>query len=323
MTVIDLPIIDFGAYLDPSSTAEQRQAIDHAIDKACRQFGVFHLINHGIPQELCNKVNARARQFFDLSFEEKRKHRVGSDIRGYWCPTDTSNAHNIPCEGIAFYPPVNYCSNGLSPDIDPASPEARLPTTPDVLGGQNSWPSDEFRAQIEEYLEHILPLKDRLFSSIAASLGLGDASQKRMHKTAPHVSFNGYKALTKAQMEEGEHNLAAHIDPGCIAILTQDSDSVSLQIQDKDGKWCGVKPIPGSFIINIGGALSRLTGGQYVDVLHRVIHRSEKPRISIVVFINPLFDITIEPFTECAEKADPAKIVLKTYGEFYLNQDSE
>ncbi|RKP06119.1 hypothetical protein THASP1DRAFT_32060 [Thamnocephalis sphaerospora] len=323
LPLIELPIIDFGPYLDPSSTAEQRQAVDHAIDKACRHLGIFYLVNHGIPQELCDKMSVIARQFFSLPFEEKRKHKVGGEVRGYWFTTNAEDLSNIPCEGIAFHPPVNQCSNGVAPDIDPASPEARLPTTHDALGGQHSWPNDHFRAHAEELLSHIVPLKVRLLDSISNCLGLSDASRKLVQNTVPHIAFNSYSSLTKAQMEEGVSNLVEHTDPGTITILTQDVDVVALQVKDSDGKWCGVKPIPGSFVVNVGSSLNRFTGNQYVDTLHRVIHCSEKSRISMALLADPVFDVVIEPLPECPFKTDLAKFVPKTFGAFYLDQVPE
>ncbi|RKP09821.1 hypothetical protein THASP1DRAFT_13744 [Thamnocephalis sphaerospora] len=317
MTVLDLPVIDFGAYCDPNSTAEQRQAVDQAIDKACRHLGIFFLSNHGIPEELSDQMRACIRQFFQLPLEEKLKNDVPtSNLRGYMnASNDNTPASRPYYETLGLYPPVNCFSNGLSPQIDPTTPKAKLPTTPDALGGQNSWPSDEFQAKTEEYLRHILQLKNRVFTSIAASLGLSASSRKRFDDTVFALSLNGYQGITEADISKSGANLPEHQDPGQV-----DSESISLQVQDRDGEWYDVQPIADAFVVNVGVILNRWTGDQYCAPLHRVIHRSENPRISAAIFTDPSFDTSIAPLPELApvgkKLADQKE---ETFGEFLLD----
>ncbi|RKP08810.1 hypothetical protein THASP1DRAFT_29386 [Thamnocephalis sphaerospora] len=321
MTVLNLPVVDFGPYLDPNSTAEQRQAVDQAIDKACRHLGVFILKNHGVPDELCNRMLDCIRRFIQLPDEEKRKCSVASKERGY-VQSDLALVKGLrpPHENIAFYPPVNGFSNGLSPTVDPNSPDARLPTSPDALGMPDAWPSDEFRAQTEEYLEHMLQLKNRVHASIATSLGLGALSQKRFDDTIFASAFNGYRELTEAEVIDGGTNLPEHTDLGLLTFLSQDSDSTSLQVQDRDGKWYDVQPIPGAFVVNVGVMLNRWTAGQYHATVHRVIHRSKKPRISAAVFVDPFFDASIAPLSELTPAGKScADQKAETFGKFSMD----
>ncbi|RKP04795.1 hypothetical protein THASP1DRAFT_20681 [Thamnocephalis sphaerospora] len=315
MTVLNLPVVDFGPYLDPNSTAEQRQAVDQAIDKACRHLGIFILKNHGVPDELCNRMLDCIRRFIQLPDEEKRKYDVASKVRGY-VQSNQSLVEGLELhyENVGFYPPVNCLSNGLSPTIDPASPNARLPTSPDALGMPDAWPSDEFRAQTDEYLEHILQLKNRVHASIATSLGLGASSRKRFDDTIFALAFNGYQGLTESEVSNGGTNLPEHEDPG------SDSDSTSLQVQDRDGKWYDVQPIPGAFVVNVGIILNRWTAGQYHATLHRVVHRSKKPRISAAVFVDPSFETSVAPLPELTPAGkSPAGQKEETFAEFFLD----
>ncbi|RKP05742.1 hypothetical protein THASP1DRAFT_32420 [Thamnocephalis sphaerospora] len=322
MTVSSLPVIDFGAYLSSDSSAEERKAVAYAIDKACSQHGIFYLVNHGVPQELCDKVRALGRNFFQLSMEEKRKYGADSLVRGYWSNSDTSQTNQTHVETIVFHPPVHCYDNGLSPDADPASASARLPTAPDALGEQGSWPSEEFRALTEEYTNHILQLNKHVVDSIADSLELADASRNRLQKAVSYVGFNGYNVLAQTGVGKGEISLAAHADTGCLTFLNQDSDSVSLQIQDRDGMWHGVPPIPGAFVVNVGSAFNRLTGGRYIDVQHRVVHCSEKSRVCVVVFVTPPFDGCIDPLPEFVTASeDSISHTPKLYGDLHLEHE--
>ncbi|RKP10829.1 hypothetical protein THASP1DRAFT_27369 [Thamnocephalis sphaerospora] len=323
MTVATLPIIDFGPYLDPAASAEQRQAVSRALDKACREHGFFYLVNHGVPQELCDRVRAQGHQFFQLPEEEKRKHQVAGGFRGYKHFSDNiiKERRNLN-EAIVFYPPVNGYSNGIAPDVDPDSPSARLPTTPDILGGQMSWPSDEFRAVTEEYRDHILRLGDRVLSAIAAGLGIGDSFRNWMLNPTWSIRFNGYPNLTGDDVEKsGGISLIEHADFGCITILNQDPESDSLQVLHQNGEWHGVQPIPGAFVVNIGQLLNLWTCGRYTETLHRVIHRAEQPRVSIAIFIDPRFDAVIEPLSELAPPDGcPIAYTPKTFGSHFLEQ---
>ncbi|RKP10247.1 hypothetical protein THASP1DRAFT_27975 [Thamnocephalis sphaerospora] len=322
MAVYSLPVIDIGAYLSSDSSSEQRQTVACAVDKACSQYGTFYLVNHEVPQELCDKIRTLGRSFFQLSMEEKHKHKVGSLARGYWSSSGVLQTDKVQIETLSFHPPVNCYHNGLLPDADPASPSARLPTVPDALGEQDSWPSKEFRALTKEYTDHILQLNERVFDSIADSLGLADVSRNQLQKAVAHIGFNGYNALTQAEIEQGGINLAAHADAGCLTFLNQDSDSVSLQIQDCGGKWHDVPPIPGAFVVNVGTAFNRLTAGRYIDVQHRVVHCSEKPRISVATFIAPPFDAPLDPLPELAAVGeDSTKHTLALYGDIHLEQE--
>ncbi|RKP11162.1 hypothetical protein THASP1DRAFT_27079 [Thamnocephalis sphaerospora] len=295
MTNYAWPVVDFGAYLDPNSSPEQRKAVAHAVDKACRHLGIFYLVNHGIPQELFDRVRECGRRFFQLSREEKQKHKVASDTRGYVYFEDVEDGvHKDHNEGIGFYPPVNSYSNGLAPNADPISPDARLPTVPDALGEQDSWPSDEFRATSEEYQTHLLRLHNWLLDAIVTGLGISTEAQNWMHKPALSLHFNGYQALNKADIEKGGISLVEHADAGFITFLNQDPGPASLQVKDNDGNWHIVEPIPDALVVNVGTILSLWTGGQYVATMHRVVHCSSKPRVSLAAFIEPPFDAIVQ-----------------------------
>ncbi|RKP10840.1 hypothetical protein THASP1DRAFT_27379 [Thamnocephalis sphaerospora] len=323
MTATTLPIIDIGPYLDPAASAEQRQAVSRALDKACREHGFFYLVNHGVPQDLCDRVRAQGHQFFQLPEEEKRKHKVAGNFRGYKHFKDIIIRGRASLnEAIAFYPPVNCYSDGIAQGVDPTSPSATLPTMPDALGSQNSWPSDEFRAATEEYRDLVLKLGDRVLSAIAAGLGIGDSFRDWLLDPTWSIRFNGYPSLTGTDTEKaGDVSLGAHVDYACITILNQDPESASLQVMSKSGEWHKVQPLPGAFVVNTGKMLSLWTCNQYPARLHRVVHRDEKPRVSVATFIDPRFNAVIGPLPELAVPGEePIKYTPKTFGSHLVDQ---
>ncbi|KAF6177048.1 hypothetical protein GIB67_015923 [Kingdonia uniflora] len=91
-TVIEagsIPLIDLLAYNDPS-------ALDELVDEigdACKNWGFFQVINHGVPSELQEGIESAARKFFALSREEKNKvARDEENPLGFY---DTEHTKNV------------------------------------------------------------------------------------------------------------------------------------------------------------------------------------------------------------------------------------
>ncbi|RKP10639.1 hypothetical protein THASP1DRAFT_27566 [Thamnocephalis sphaerospora] len=300
MTATSLPIIDFGVCLNSDSNPEQRRAMASAIDKACSQHGT-----HSWPQ------------FFQFPAEEKRKHQLESLARGYWHKNSISQTEKIHAESISFYPPILCHDKESTSDTKAVSPNTGALMAPDVLGDQNSWPGEEFRTLAEEYTVCVQQLANHVLAAISAGLGITDVSRAKLQDIAPHITFNGYQALTQVEQEQGGISVAEHADTR----LVLDGEHVSLQIQDRDGKWHGVPPIPGAFVINVGSTLNLLTNGRYIDVNYRVVHCSTKSRVSVAVFFDPPFDMSVDPLPEFVTvNEDSRGHASKTYGKYYLEQ---
>ncbi|XP_031108536.1 gibberellin 3-beta-dioxygenase 1-like [Ipomoea triloba] len=72
-TWLDSPCINNSCSIDesvPLIDLEDPQALEK-IKKACENWGVFQVTNHGIPMELLAQIEHQARRFFDLTREEK------------------------------------------------------------------------------------------------------------------------------------------------------------------------------------------------------------------------------------------------------------
>ncbi|GKV10815.1 hypothetical protein SLEP1_g22127 [Rubroshorea leprosula] len=54
--------------------------------------------------------------------------------------------------------------------------------------------------------------------------------------------------------------LGSHSDPHTLTILLQDDGVGGLQILRDDNQWVGIRPVPNSFIVNIGDTLEMTTG---------------------------------------------------------------
>ncbi|KAJ8900248.1 hypothetical protein K2173_024888 [Erythroxylum novogranatense] len=67
---ISLPIVDLSSLKHPSSSSPRSETINE-IQRACKEFGFFQVINHGILQCTMRDAMEAATDFFDLPVEEK------------------------------------------------------------------------------------------------------------------------------------------------------------------------------------------------------------------------------------------------------------
>ncbi|KAI9126632.1 hypothetical protein K1719_002228 [Acacia pycnantha] len=75
-----LPIIDMNRFL----SEEHREAELKKLDSACREWGIFQLVNHGVSEEELEKVRNGVEGFFSLPPQEKMKYKIRpGDIEGY------------------------------------------------------------------------------------------------------------------------------------------------------------------------------------------------------------------------------------------------
>lgn len=88
----------------------------------------------------------------------------------------------------------------------------------------------------------------RLLEAISESLGLErDHIEKALGKQGQHMALNYYPPCPQPELTYG---LPGHTDPNLITILLQD-DVPGLQVL-RNERWVSVKPIPNTFIVNIG-----------------------------------------------------------------------
>ena len=74
---------------DPSAI----EAIVKEIGRACKEYGFFQVINHGVPLNLRNRIWDVSKRFFSMSLEEKKKvARDKTRSTGYH---DSENTKNV------------------------------------------------------------------------------------------------------------------------------------------------------------------------------------------------------------------------------------
>ena len=287
---MSVPIIDFGDF----DGADRRRVVEE-VAGACRDWGFFQVVNHGIPDALISRVWGETHAFFDLPRDAKRAiARTAENPRGYYDRELTKNVRDLK-EVFDF----GYVLHPHLPDDDPRN---RAP-----VDGFNQWPTElpGLKRTMTEYFGACERLGARIFEAFCLGLDLEADHLGRYFN--PHTSFvrlNYYPladplsgAEAASVTELGEMALGHHTDSGALTILLQD-DVGGLQVHDGDG-WIDVPPTEGAFVINIGDMTQVWSNDRYNAALHRVRPMKRAARYSIPFFYNPSYE------TDCAPLPTP------------------
>ncbi|KAM7277334.1 hypothetical protein ACFE04_019200 [Oxalis oulophora] len=292
-----------------SLVADSNQLISQIRD-ACKKWGFFQVINHGVPLVLPQEVTKVAKQFYDLPLEDKKKvKRDEVNAMGYHDEEHTKNVRDWKevFDYLVTSPAFVAASS------QPHDKEFRILT--------NQWPQKppQFRKICEAYAEEVEKLAYRLLEMVCLSLGLRDDRLSGYFKEGPSfVRLNHYPSCPTPQLALG---VGRHKDAGALTVLVQDSVG-GLEVKRKsDGEWIRVKPVANSFIVNIGDALQVWSNDIYQSVEHRVVVNSERERFSIPLFFFPASHVEVKPLEELVDEQNPAKFKEYIFGKFMAHRN--
>ncbi|MER9775575.1 2-oxoglutarate and iron-dependent oxygenase domain-containing protein [Mesorhizobium sp. M0220] len=293
-----LPVVDIAPLLDGSN----KQRVAKEIRWALSNTGFMYVKNHGIPQDFVNSVFDVSRRFFDLPTSQKMTLHVSkSDValRGYIEPfgenTDPGKTKDL-----------KECF-----DIGPERSTLERPFL-----GPNQWPSSlpEFQKLTYGYHQKMVDLAKILLKGIALSLDQSESYFENFMRNPISIQRLLHYPPQSGYIGEEIIGIGAHTDYGNLTILAQD-DVGGLQVMNRDGDWVEGIPIHGTFVINIGDLIQRLTNDVYLANMHRVVNTSGRERYSNPFFIDADFDAVIEPLPLCVTDSNPLRYNPVTCGE--------
>ncbi|CAF4122569.1 unnamed protein product [Rotaria sp. Silwood2] len=275
----DIPLIDFGPFLN--GTHEDRQRVSSEIGDACRNVGFFYLSNHGVSSSLIERVYEQAKRFFSQSIEEKMKLYIGS------CPYKNNRGYTPMFEEKLSLKGDLKEGFDLAMEL-PADDKDRIERGASLYG-PNFWPDNltGFRECIyDEYYLTMLSLGHRVLEAFALSLNLPSNYFKDMCQKPMVTMRLLHYPPQPIIIDEDQLGCGAHTDYECFTLLSQSNQS-GLQVLNNKGEWVNAKPIPNTFVVNIGDLMQRWTNDQFKSTVHRVINTSGTTRYSIPVFFGP------------------------------------
>jgi isopenicillin N synthase-like dioxygenase len=285
-----LRVIDVSALF--ADDAAGHRDVSAQIGSACRRYGFFYALGHGIDSGLIANLDALSRTFFAQSETEKLEIAMrfgGRAWRGYFpLGGELTSGHPDWKEGIYF---------GEELGADDPRVQSGLP-----LHGPNLFPSrpKELRQAVTEYMAATTRTAHALAFGLALSLGLDGHYFRNRYTADPTILFRIFHYPPPPSGFAG-WGVGEHTDYGFLTLLAQD-DAGGLEVKVA-GDWIDAPPVPGALVCNIGDMLDRLTGGLYKSTPHRARNATGRGRISFPFFFDPGFQTEIEPLPERAHLA--------------------
>ncbi|KAL2892210.1 Gibberellin 20-oxidase-like protein [Bienertia sinuspersici] len=250
---LKLSILDISKTQNPSSLS--------SLLEACKEWGFFQIINHGISEELYSKLCSFSRQLFSLPSDTKIKLGPSSSVKSYTPRFIASPFY----EGLRVVGPDFFSSAECSGRV--------------LFGNE----SNEFSEVVQEYGVKMTELSRQILEAILMSLGDGF---KKFYETEFMKSYGYLRIINYAPPEPSQEEvegLGKHTDMSCMTILYPD-DVSSLQVRSKEGKWMDIEPCEGSLVVNLGDMLEAWSNGRLRSSEHRVVLRKPRNRLSLAFF---------------------------------------
>ncbi|OIT28656.1 PREDICTED: leucoanthocyanidin dioxygenase [Nicotiana attenuata] len=287
---IDLKEID-------SEDKEIREKCHQELKKAAMEWGVMHLINHGISDELIDRVKVAGETFFDQPVEEKEKYandQPSGNVQGYGSKLANSACGQLEWEDYFFHCIFPEDKRDLS--IWPKTPTDYIPAT-------------------SEYAKQIRNLATKILAVLSIGLGLEEGRLEKevggMEDLLLQMKINYYPICPQPELALG---VEAHTDVSALTFILHNMVP-GLQLF-YEGKWVTAKCVPNSIIMHIGDTLEILSNGKYKSILHRGVVNKEKVRISWAIFCEPPKEkIILKPLPETITEAEPPRFPPRTFAQ--------
>ncbi|KAG2669948.1 hypothetical protein I3760_14G060100 [Carya illinoinensis] len=254
---------------DPAIPVIDLQCLNlDSLGEACRDWGLFRLVNHGIPPALLSHLQDHASKLFSLSFEFKQS-LFSSPLSYFWgTPALTPSGAALqrgPQKSISWVEGFNVPLGPLS-QLEPEDP---------VFAS--------FRLLLEEYGKHLARVATTIFEAMVMKLNLNLVEVKsNLSESTGYVRIYRYPLHSMANSTWG---LDAHTDSSVLSILSQ-YEVGGLEVL-KDNKWLQVKPMSNTLLVNLGDMMQAISNDEYKSVEHRVKLNKHRERISICYFVFP------------------------------------
>ncbi|EPS73792.1 oxidoreductase, partial [Genlisea aurea] len=279
------PVIDLRSGID---------LINQQLGRACREWGAFHVIGHGVAHELLDEMRRVTRSFFeDYSLEEKLN---------YSC--DRNN--NAPAASEGYGSRMLEASNDTALDWRDYLDHHTLPLS---RRNPDKWPHfpPSYRRVVQQYGDEMSALAEKLLSLISSSLGLPSSCiRDAVGEFYQNITVSYYPPCPCPDLTLG---LQSHSDMGAITLLIQD-DVGGLEVSKDGGEWALLNPLKDAIFVLLADQTEIITNGAYRSAQHRAVTNAESSRLSVAAFHDPAKTKTIRPALE------PPKYRSVKYGDY-------
>ncbi|XP_027086752.1 oxoglutarate-dependent flavonoid 7-O-demethylase 1-like isoform X1 [Coffea arabica] len=275
----EIPVIDMQRLLSDESVNPELEKLHFA----CKEWGFFQLINHGVSSSLVDKLKLEMQKFFNLTIEEKKRFaQEPGDVEGYGQVFVVSEEQKLDWADMFFMVtlPTHLRKSHLLPNLP-------LP----------------FRETLDQYSRELKILAIKVLEQMTKALGMKLEDMTMLFQEGlQSMRMNNYPPCPQPELVMG---LCPHSDADGLTIVLQVNDVEGLQIK-KAAAWVPVVPLRNAFIVNVGDILEIVTNGIYKSVEHRATVNLHKERLSIATFFSPKLDGDMGPAPSLITPENPA-----------------
>jgi isopenicillin N synthase-like dioxygenase len=287
-----LPVIDVA---DLRRAETQRE-----IDAACRDWGFFQIVGHGIAERTLDSLRRQMRAFFALPTASK--HAIMRTAENPWGFYDRElTRHTRDWKQVYDYGPTD--GGAIVPQLP-----RELPRFPSAIA--------RFYAECDA-------LAFELVEVIAGNLGTPPGALDSCFRP-DHTSFlrlNYYppcpmpaRPADLATAGAGHLGVNPHTDSGALTLLLQD-DQPGLEVFH-EREWHVVEPRRDALVVNIGDIVQVWSNDRYTAALHRALVSPNAERFSAPFFFNPAYRTWYAPLVSTVDAEHPARYRPIHWGEF-------
>jgi isopenicillin N synthase-like dioxygenase len=278
----------------------ERAQTHHAIDVACRDWGMFQVTGHGIDPRLIAALKRQMRAFFAQPTAVKRV--ISRTAENPWGFFDRELTRHTRDWKQVF-------------DVGPAEGEVIVPQWPPGLPA--------FKPVIDEFYDACDALALRLLRVIARNLGMPadflDASFRPLHTSFLRLNYYPRcpapaRPADLSLPSAGHLGVNHHTDSGAITLLVQDEEP-GLEVFQRGG-WWPVEPRSDTLVVNIGDIVQVWSNDRYMAPLHRGLANSNAERFSVPFFFNPAYSAEYAPLPSTIDARHPARYRPINWREF-------
>ena len=287
------------------------QAFASELGRSFEDYGFAIIADHGIPDELIQRAEEKAKAFFALPDEVKRKYHIagGGGARGY-------TPFGIETAKDSKYPDLKEFFH-IGREIPDDSPYREFMDP-------NVWPTEVpgFRENAYSLFLALDQLGLRVLSALALHIGLAEdffvEPTRFGNSILRPIHYPPITAPDVPNVRAG-----AHEDINLITLLVGAS-AAGLEVLSRKGEWVPFTASGDTIVVNIGDMLQRLSNHVYPSTTHRVVNppgdAARQPRYSTPYFLHANPDYLIRTLPQCVGADNPDRYPEPITANDYLMQ---
>ncbi len=304
----EIPSLDLDDFKSPDP--KRKQAFLDKLGEAYQNIGFVAIKNHGLSDDLTQKLYAVIKAFFELPESVKSKYEIAglAGQRGYIGKGKEHAKGRKTGDLKEFY------------HIGQELPDGHLL--------KEEYPDNVWVDEIPELREIGIKVFQTLegtglemLRAIALYLGLEEDyfEDKARNGNSILRPIHYFPIEDPDSIPEDAVRAAEHGDINLITLL-MGASADGLQVLRRDSSWIPITALPEQIIVNVGDMLERLTNGKLKSTIHRVVNPPralmKNSRYSIPFFMHPKSAMDLSCLENCIDDQNPKQYDDIKAGEF-------